>query len=207
MIRVITIEREYGSGGGEIARLLAGRKGFKLWDQLLTGEIARRMHCQSGEVQEREERRDPLYYRLFKSFLRGSFEGSLEATGLPPVDAESIRVAVEELMPQIAEEGDAVIVGRGSAYYLRGRGDVFHAFVYAPFEDKVRRLQAAGKSEEDAVELVETVDRERAVFIKHQFHVDWPAREYFNVMLNSALGIETSVEIILDAVAEVEKAL
>ena len=76
MIKVLTIEREYGSGAAEIAQKVAERLGWKLWDQLLTDEIARHLECDSRHVEQHEERRDPLYYRLFKAFLRGSYEGS-----------------------------------------------------------------------------------------------------------------------------------
>jgi Cytidylate kinase-like family len=75
MIRVITIEREYGCGAAEIARRLSDRLGWKLWDQSLTQEIARLAHCRQSEVRQREERLDPLYYRLLKSFALGSYEG------------------------------------------------------------------------------------------------------------------------------------
>src|SRR5580692_10021989 len=86
MINIVTIEREYGSGGGEIAQSLATQLGWKLWDQLLTEEIARLANCPKAVVEVREERTDPLYYRLFKSFLRGSYEGSLNAHKLKVVD-------------------------------------------------------------------------------------------------------------------------
>ena len=79
MIKIITIEREYGCGGGEIAQLVAKRLKWKLWDQLLTEEVARLANCPKAVVEGREERTDPLYYRLFKSFLRGSYEGSINA--------------------------------------------------------------------------------------------------------------------------------
>ena len=59
MMRVITIEREYGSGGGEIAEKLAARLGWKLWDQVLTQEIAKRMDCECNMVAKHEEREDP----------------------------------------------------------------------------------------------------------------------------------------------------
>src|SRR5438876_11573573 len=86
-IRIITLDREYGSGGGVIAEKLASRLGWKLWDQLLTDEIARRMDCDCRDVEKHEEKRDPAYYRLLKSFMRGSFEGSLNARRLKMVDA------------------------------------------------------------------------------------------------------------------------
>jgi cytidylate kinase len=67
-----------------------------------------------------------------------------------------------KIVTTIAAEGHAVMVGRGSAYYLQGRPDAYHVFVYAPFEEKVRRLQATGKSEQEAIDLAGTVDRDRA---------------------------------------------
>jgi cytidylate kinase len=205
MIRVLTIEREYGSGGGDIAAKLAERLGWKLWDQLLTNEIARLMDCPSRTVEEHEERRDPLYYRLFKSFMRGSYEGSLNAPRMKIVDAECIREVTERVVTAVAKEGDSVIVGRGSAYYLHDRPDAFHVFVYAPFEEKVERLRAMGKSGEEAMQLAETVDRDRAAFIKQYFGVEWPDRHFFNLMVNSTIGKEAAVQTILNGIAAFEK--
>ena len=200
-IHVITVEREYGSGGGVIASRLAARLGWKLWDQLLTEEIARRLGCESRAVEERQEKQDPAYYRLLKAFMKGSFEGSLNAPRLNLVDTDRIREVVQKLMPELVQTGNCVIVGRGSAYYLSARPGVFHVFVYAPFEERVRRLQSTGKSEQEAIELAETVDRDRATFIKQHFNVEWPARDRFHVMVNSAMGDDVAVTVILDAVA------
>jgi cytidylate kinase len=205
MIRVVTIEREYGSGGAEIAKSVAERLGFKLWDQLLTNEIARLMECDCRVVEEREEKNDPLYYRLLKSFMRGSHEGSLNAPRLKMVDADCIREMAERVVNGAAAEGNCVIVGRGSAYYLQNRPDAFHVFIYAPFEDKVRRLQARGKSESEARHLAETVDRDRSAFIEKYFSVEWPERHRFHLMVNSTVGENTAVETILNAIALANK--
>src|SRR5579862_8834104 len=147
MIKIVTIEREYGSGGGEIAQLLATRLGWKLWDQLLTEEIARLANCPKDVVEVREERTDPLYYRLFKSFLRGSYEGSLNAHKLNLVDSESILKFTQRVVEHAAKRGNSVIVGRGSQHFLRNRQDTLRLFLYAPKENKVRRLMARGKSQ------------------------------------------------------------
>ena len=204
-IRIITLEREYGSGGGVIAEKVATRLGWKLWDQLLTDEIARRMDCDRRAVEEREERRDPAYYRLFKAFMRGSFEGSLNAPRMKMVDTDCIREVVQQILMEEAKTGNCVIVGRGSAYYLGSRRDAFHVFIYATYEEKVHRLMSIGKSEKEANELAESVDRDRAVFIKRYFNVDWPARHYFHLMVNSSLGDELAMETIVNAVSGFEK--
>ena len=174
-----------------------------MWDQLLTDEIARHMKCDSEHIEKHGERRDPLYYRLLKSFLRGSFEGNLSNPQMQMADAEGIRRVAEQLVTVAASEGSAVIVGRGSAYYLRDRSDSFHVFVYAPFEERVRRLQRAGKSEEEAIQLADTVDRDRAEFIKQYFGIEWPARHFFHLMINSTMGDTAVVQIVLDGLSAI----
>src|SRR6516164_11083321 len=119
MITIVTVEREYGSGGGEIAHQLAERLEWKLWDQLLTEEIARLANCPKTVVEVREERTDPLYYRLFKSFLRGSFEGSINAHKLNLVDSENIVKLTERVVRHAASAGKCIIVGRGSQNFLQ----------------------------------------------------------------------------------------
>ena len=198
MIKIVTVEREYGCGGGEIAQRLAEVLGWKLWDHLLTEEIARLANCSKAVVEQREERTDPLYYRLFKSFLRGSYEGSINAHKLNLVDSENIRKMTERVVQHAASRGDSVIVGRGSQLYLKDRADTFRVFLYAPRENKVRRLLSRGKSEKDAQELVDTVDRERAGFIEKYFHVAWPDRAVYHVMINTAVGDETVVRTIVN---------
>lgn len=198
MIKIITVEREFGCGGAEIAQKLSDRLGWKLWDQLLTCEIARQANCDQSEVERREERMDPLYYRLFKSFLRGSFEGSLNVHRLKLLDSDSILRITERVVQEAAAAGNCVIVGRGSQHFLRNREDALRVFLYAPREEKVRRLRSRGKSETEAEELVDTVDRERAAFIEKYFHVEWPNRALYHAMLNTAAGEETVIQTILN---------
>src|SRR5262245_46775296 len=147
-IRVVTIEREFGSGAAVIAKLLAERLGWKLWDQELTTEIARLAQCDRTQVAEREERMDPLYYRLLKSFLRGSFEGSLNIHRLKLLDTDVIFRLTEQIVHEVGAAGNCVIVGRGSAFFLQEQSDALHVFLYAPKEDKTRRLLESGRSEE-----------------------------------------------------------
>lgn len=202
MIRIVTIDREFGSGANEIAGKLAERLGWKLWNERLTIEIARIMECDCSAVEEREERRDSLHYRLFKAFLRGSFEGTLNAQRVKMVDADCIREAAEGVVRRAAKEGNSVIVGRGSAYYLQSEPEAFHVFVYAPLEEKVRRLRALGKSEDDAYLLAESVDEDRAAYIKQYFNMEWPMRHLYHLMINTAIGDDFVVDTILDSLAK-----
>jgi hypothetical protein len=171
MIKVLTVEREYGCGGGDIARHVADRLGWALWDQALTTEIARLTHCDRSEVETREERVDPVYYRLFKSILRGSFEGSVHVHRLHLLDADRIVRLTQELVQKASATGDCVIVGRGSQHVLRDRSDTMRIFLYAPRSDKVRRLAASGMGEAEVQQLVDTVDNDRAAFVEKYFHI------------------------------------
>src|SRR5215468_12780963 len=204
MIKIITIEREYGCGGGEIAQLAANRLGWKLWDQKLTEEIARLANCPKAVVEAREERNDPLYYRLFKSFLRGSYEGSINAYKLKLVDSETILKLTERVVRHAAGKGSCVIVGRGSQHFLEDNPETLRVFLYAAREDKVRRVMAGGKTESEAQELVDTVDRDRIDFIQRYFDVEWPTRSLYHVMLNTSVGEEIVVQTILQLMKTIE---
>jgi cytidylate kinase len=206
MIKIVTIEREYGCGGGEIAHLLATELGWKLWDHLLTEEIARLANCPKTIVEGREERTDPLYYRLFKSFLRGSYEGSLNAHKLNVVDSESILKITEQVVQHAAKKGNSVIVGRGSQHFLRHRADTLRVFLYAPRENKVPRILARGKTQSEAEQLVDSVDQERRDFIRKYFGVEWPDRAIYHTMINTAIGDQAVVHMIMDFMKTLDQA-
>jgi cytidylate kinase len=205
MIRIITMEREYGAGSAAIAEKLAAKLGWKLWDQALTCEIARLTKSDVSAVERREERVDPLYYRLLKVFFRGSFERSLPVSGLEVLDADRMTALMERVIKESACCENCVIVGRGASYFLRDRDDAFHVFIYAPLEEKIRRLRESGKSEAEARELVETIDQERAAFIKTYFGKEWPNRHLYHMMINSAMGDEAVIDNVLHGVATLEK--
>lgn len=203
MFRLITIEREYGCGGGAIAAKLAQHLGWKLWDHLFTDEIARIANVDPSAVMRCDERMDSRVYRLAKAFWRGSYERS-SALGNQAFDTDRMVSMMEEITERIAQEGNAVVVGRGAPYFLRERSDAFHVFLYAPRAEKVRRLRADGSSESDAEELVDAVDRERIAYIKHYFNADWPTRSLYHLMLNTAVGDEPVIQTILNTMHLVE---
>jgi cytidylate kinase len=200
MINVITIEREYGCGAAHIAATIADRLGWKLWDQEITEEIARRLRCKKEMVAEREERCDSMFYRLIKAFMRGSFEARIDTTDLEVLDAENLARLFEKVVNDIADRGHCVIMGRGSNYFLRQRKDAYHVFLYASYEEKLRRIMAQGESEREAKQLLESVDAERAAFIKRYYGKVWPDRSLYNVMINTTIGDDAVIESLLDTV-------
>jgi cytidylate kinase len=203
MYRIITIEREYGSGAAEIARELASRLGWKLWDKDLTAEIARVADVDPSAVSLCEERVDSTFQRLVKVFWRGSYERSMHLEN-QTFDPDRMVHVGEQVMHQIAEKGNSIIVGRGAPYFLRDRSDAFHVFLYAPRAEKLRRIQDLGTRLHEAEDLVDTVDRERILFVKHYFGADWPTRSLYHVMLNTAMGDENVITTIVHSMRTME---
>jgi cytidylate kinase len=204
MYKIITVEREYGCGAGGIASQLASQLGWKLWDKDLTAEIARVANVDSSAVSMCEERVDSKFQRLVKVFWRGSYERSMHLDTHEMFDPDRMVEVGAEVMRDIAEKGNCVIVGRGAPYFLRERSDVFHVFLYAPRQEKIRRIKSLGRSAADAEDLVDTVDCERILFVKHYFGADWPTRSLYHVMINTAIGDEKVISTILHTMRTLE---
>jgi cytidylate kinase len=204
VFRVITVEREFGSGAAEIAREIATRLGWKLWDQALTEEIAREANVDRAAVMYCDERLDSTFHRLAKTFWRGSYERSIPTRGAEPFDADRFVSIGQVVMSRAAAAGNCVIVGRGAPYFLRALPDAFHVFLYAPRSEKIRRLRKIGHNEKEAEELVDTVDRDRIEFVKHYFGADWPTRCLYHMMINTTVGDENVISMILDSIRRLE---
>lgn len=203
MFRLVTIEREYGCGAAAIAAQLAKQLGWKLWDHLLTEEIARLAQVDPSAVMRCDERMDSRLHRLSKAFWRGSYERS-SPLGTQIFDTDRMVGMMQEIMNKLAREGNAVVVGRGAPYFLREHSTAFHVFLYAPRAEKIRRTIADGHSEQDAEDMVDSVDRERIAYVKHYFNADWPTRSLYHMMINTAVGNEPVVKTILDTMHLVE---
>lgn len=205
MIRAITIEREFGCGASEIAGLVAGHLGWSLWDERLTQEIARLTESTPQAVEQREWRTDPVVYRVFKDFLRGAFEGGLPPTNrLRLLDARRIAAASETAVQTAFSSGPAVIVGRGSQYFLRNRKDVFHTFLYASRDYKIHRLISKGVPEGKAIEQIDTTDQARAAFVQQYLGLKWPGPELYHVMFNAEVGESSTAAMLVQCFKQFE---
>jgi cytidylate kinase len=203
MFRIITIEREFGSGAASIAAQLASHLGWKLWDHLLTEEIARLAHVHPSAVMRCDERMDSRLHRLAKVFWRGSYERSTPL-GDQVFDTDRMMSMMQGIMDQIGKEGNAVVVGRGAPFFLRENADAFHVFLYAPRAEKIRRTMADGHTREEAEEMVDSVDLERVAYVKHYFNADWPTRSLYHLMMNTAVGNDPVIKTILDTMRLVQ---
>lgn len=204
-IQAITIEREFGCGGSEIAAKLAELLGWKLWDRELTQEIARLTNSTPQAVEMREWKNDPAIYRVFKSFLRGAYEGALPPTEhLELLDARRIAKVSEQAVHHALSGGPCVIVGRGSQYFLRHRKDVFRVFLYASRTSKIHRLIQAGTPQEKAIADVDTIDRDRAAFVKRYLKLHWPAHHLYDAMFNTERGVSYVAEMLAHCAQQID---
>jgi hypothetical protein len=204
MYRIVTVEREFGCGGGEIAAAIAARLGWKIWDHALTEEIAKVANVDPDAVQRCSERAYGTFHRLLRTFWRGSYERSMALHGTEFGPDKFVAIG-GEVMANVAKAGNCVIVGRGAPYFLREHGDAFPVFLYASYAEKMRRLRLLGRSEREAEEQLNTIDRDRMTFVKRYFDADWPTRCLYHMMINTAVGNEQVVATILSTMERLEK--
>lgn len=205
MFKIITVEREYGAGGSLVAAELAHRKGWQLLDQQLTGEIARMAAVDRKVVARCDEKVDTLMHRLAKVFWRGSYERALPVADHHIFDADMMVNLAHRLMEEKAREGNCVIVGRGAPYILRDRPDTFRVFVYGSREEKIKRMVRLKMSEKEATEMVDTIDQERAAFVRKYFNAEWPCRRLYHLMVNSDHGVQHATNVILNTMDSLER--
>ena len=194
-IRNITIDREVGCGGVEIAAHIARRLNWKLIDKCLIFDIARMANVDVEAVKKLDEHPDPLLTRMSRLFWGGGAERGL--VNPDQFDCRKMTELTRSVFLKAADEGERVIVGRGAPYILAGREDTFHVFLYAPRDYKIQRVRKYCTCDEHAQQVIDTADKERAAFIRQHFHIDWPERHVYDLMLNTAAGEDVVVDTIL----------
>ena len=130
-------------------------------------ERHRKIHADENFRRDRDARLPVSYTHL---------ERSIPLPGAEPFDTDRFVAVGQQVMEKIAEAGNCVIVGRGAPYFLRQRADAFHVFLYAPHAEKLRRLLRLGKSQKEAEELLDTIDRDRITFVKRYFCLLYTSR-------------------------------
>ena len=201
--RTLTVAREYGSGGAEIAGLAAQRLGWKLLDRNLIDKIARRAGVELEVARACDEHVDSWLHRISKPLWQGDVAAVATLSPVDVFDAESMARQTREVIEEASAVGNCVIVGRGGQCVLRGRADAFHAFVYAPWESRVERIRERLRTEERVERLIREKDAERAAYVRMYFGRDWTDRELYDLMLNSRTGCEAAASLILRAMEAV----
>jgi cytidylate kinase len=198
--RVITVNREFGSGGGRIAQTIAEWLGWKLLDRDIIDAIAYAAHVDPNVVRPFDEHVDSWLRRINQQAMRSAALAAGLALG------ESAVFGVEEMMKisrkiieEAYKEGNCVIVGRASQCILQHKPDVYHVFVYAPYLDRLERLRGRLDKGVHAEQRIRIVDEERAKYLQQYFGKSWTNPHLYDLMISSRVDEEWTARAILYA--------
>lgn len=198
--RVLTVAREFGSGGGRIAKIVAEKLGWKLIDRELIEEIANAARVDPRIVTRFDERPESWMGRI----NRRAMQGAALAAGVAPeeencFDCDVMLDMTRKVIQRAHAKGNCVIIGRGAQCILQHQKDVFHAFVYAPFRERARRLRDRLGKDVNIEERIHAVDGERAHYLKQNFGKMWNDLHLYDLMISSSENEEGTAEVILAA--------
>jgi len=201
--RVLTVNREFGSGGGYVAQRIAEQLGWKLLDRDIIDAIAYAAHVDPKQVKRYDEHVQSWFRRLNQQAMRGAaLAAGIELADNAVFDAEEMVKISQKVIEEAWTEGNAVIVGRGSQCVLQHKPDVFHAFVYAPCKERMERLRQRLESDANIEQRMKTVDAERAKYLQEYYGKNWLNIHLYDLMISSCTGEAEAARVILSAMHE-----
>jgi cytidylate kinase len=199
--RVLTISREFGSGGVDIAQVIARELSWKLVDKELISEISRKGKVSASEAAAFDERVDPWIHRITRSIWGLGIDGVSAIAPLDMFDAERAADLTKQVIEEAYREGNCVIVGRGAQFILQNKKDVYHAFIYAPWEDRVRRIQRRIEPGKDAEAVIRSMDAERTEYLRIHFKQNRMNPHLYDIMIDPKDQPEKAAQLIISAMA------
>lgn len=198
---IITIGREFGSGGKYIGERLAEELNMKLYDEELIERVSKERNIDIHLLNENDEKhKNSFWYTLAMASMSTS-DSVNSLTELPSDDKYFIEQA--KVIEEIADEGNAIIIGRCSNVILKDRKNVVNVFVYSSDEKfKIsRKMEFAGLDEKKAIKLMHKKDKERATYYNYYTNQIWGGRESYDLLIDSSkLGIDNTVKLIKEYV-------
>jgi len=200
MFNVVTIAREYGSGGAEIGRRAAEMLGWALVDRQIIERVATIGKIDRKWAEQSDEQCCGWWERVLSGFRHGGPEvyvGGVADTG---VDRDALQQFTARVIEEAAKAGNCVIVGRSSQCVLRNHPAALHVLVYAPLEEKLERMKYRHPNERDMPALLRRMDAERMRYTQEYFGCDSRERHLYNLCLNSTMGLDACAELIVSAI-------
>ena len=193
MKRIITISREFGSGGRTVAKKLADKLGWKYYDKELVKEVAEKTGFDPSyieDVGEHSATKSPLSYLFAPLGTPGVMKGMSAA--------DFLWIMQRNVIMNLTKDDNCVIVGRCADYILRERDDVLNVFVHAPVPFRAERIvRLYGESEQSPEQRLADKDKRRANNYKHYTGQTWGAAQNYHLSLDtSVIDIDTCVELI-----------
>ena len=205
--RVLTVNREFGSGGGRIAQTIAEWLGWKLLDRDIIDAIAYAAHVDCKVVRHYDEHVDSWLRRINQQAMRSAaLAAGLELGENSVFDAEEMVKVSRKIIEEAYSQGNCVIVGRGSQCILQHKPDVYHVFVYASYLDRLARLRGRLDKGVHAEQRIRIVDEERAKYLQQYYGKCWNNPHLYDLMISSRTDEEWSARAILYAMNGHEEA-
>ena len=188
---VITVGRQYGSGGREIGTALAKRFGIANYDDLLLKEAA----AESGLCEELFRSFDERPKSFLYSIALDPFSFSMSSTGVRGSIEQQVYLATYDTIKKLADQGPCVLIGRCADYALKDRDDVVNIFVTAPMESRIKRVAMRnGISEDEAKDRIRRKDKDRAAYYNFYSAKEWGDAKSYDLCIDSSLlGIDGTV--------------
>lgn len=196
-MKIITISREFGSGGRTIGKAVAERLGLPYYDKELVKQVAVESGFDEQFVEQEGE------YAPVKSWLAYAFAARGTQGAMNGLSAEDFLWAIQhKVITNLAEKEPCVIVGRCADYILKDRTDSLNVFIHADLAFRAERIvRLYGESETAPEKRLEEKDKTRKLYYRHYTDLEWGMSQNYHLALNSgALGIETCVELIVGLV-------
>lgn len=187
---VITLSREYGSGGRYIGRLIADKMGIDFYDKSIIIELAEKTGFSQDYIEDNEQKRS-----ILSAFNNGYYNGLS--------NGDELFIKESEMIKEIANKKSCVIIGRCADYILRDRENVIRIFIYGDIEERIQRAVAYyDLNAESAEKVIRRNDRERACHYKHYTEQEWADKSNYDICINSGLlGIEETANIICQIIS------
>jgi cytidylate kinase len=202
---IITVSRQYGSGGSEVAERVARALGWKVYDNAVVEEVASRLHMTPAEVSAREERLPSLVERMAAAMALGVPEVMPVAGEFVTQPSEERMVmATRRVLEDAVRAGPAVLVGRGAQCMLATRADALHVYCYAPFEELVRyAVEVLHVPASEAARKVSDTNHQREAYVKQHFKRDWRDLANYDLCVNTArLGVDGAADLVIGVARE-----
>lgn len=200
--KIITISREYGSGGRQVGLTVAKKLGMEFYDKELIDAAAKEIGFPTEMIADREQRlTNSLLYNFAMGTLYGiAYPREPKVSELPLT--EQIYQAQKKAIEEAAKRGSCIFVGRCADYILKSRPDVLRVFIYADRDIRKRRaIEEYGEIEEYIDEFMYQTDKRRRIHYENYTNQKWGSRENYDLMLNSGnLGLDKCVELLCEAV-------
>lgn len=202
---IVTVSRQYGSGGSEVTERVANALGWKLYDNAVVEAVAARLRLTPAEVSAREERVPSLVERMASAMALGVPEVMPVVGDMAAVPSEERMVMVtRRVIEEAVEAGPAVLVGRGAQCMLARRSDALHVYCYAPEEDLIRYvIENLDIPPAEAPKKVADMNHQREAYVRLHWKRNWRDVANYDLCVNTAsLGVDGAARLVTEVARE-----